>query len=1034
MGESTITPSVGVCKLWEAMSSKKSGSCGVLEMPGGADVIIKKIVKDARETLNIKGDSDSEVLLKLQEILNEASSSSSARSAIIGIATVLGDVGSFGRVLASRAPESDEQIKSISLMDVAREVSRTALLHMAKGGMDRCIQKLQNWLSDIAIETGFFPKKIRDAIEATKKSIAQASLDLSLENTTALTVGSNVLVLRNLVSEYIKTPELIPEQRATGRKLISFLESFLNLLSSIIPSFDEALRVDAEATEAFGRTEEILASSTTKSLNEHVKCLKNLEQRVSPLVENGLLPTSILDRIHIDLACCLQQIGSVPEKKIRKLVATVQSSLPRDLTDTIDRENLLQARKITHSHSVFTQYDDAMALLERLCVNPNKKELTEKEASMIKELFEYATANAELNGRLYPKENKTPVEELLASFSYVTLRTIEIKDTLDRVTKVLRETGIQNLIAVCNVVDVFPTTLISASAADDAAFDAYIEEAGEKIQALMKKKAVKAEKAEFRNEILSAWEAVQKCSSEQMDGKRVSEVRADAVQSLIGTLGKVSGGLAKPVLTISNTYKKSLDASISAPATADYIVYIGEADLPIRTLLENENVPKELQAKLHQSWEALKESPLEPVWQKRLSGEHYHAVSEMIKVLNEIKTRVASKKAANDIKTYVDDSLKGLLEYQKALDAVATQRKKLVQAETPIQSQDIHLIGQFSQIAALFDFVPPDARKTLSLSAVSLEEHAKTAQDLIHSLGLCMQILPSYRGGDILLSDERLLKKHRGEEKNIYAGKSLASSPGLFFRLVKDAMSKGIFAIQPFFTGAFTHASCIVPNGSPCTMSDAEIPTQFSVGSVQIEDSLTRIAYRPQFDKILTSGGAEQLQEKGVANYAEKLASIYSARLASFIETNKKALSVIENNDIKAAEAFILSRSPVSRALSRQLMTQHIKVDKERPSEPIEGPGLKAFSTQMFCSEFVAALTTTVLRQVESELRDTYGLTGPIFETEVFITPEELPTMHPNKLQERLEKYFVEADPPEVAQLLFGAVKRDVPKAIEKGL
>ena len=159
MGESTITPSVGVCKLWEAMSSKKSGSCGVLEMPGGADVIIKKIVKDARETLNIKGDSDSEVLLKLQEILNEASSSSSARSAIIGIATVLGDVGSFGRVLASRAPESDEQIKSISLMDVAREVSRTALLHMAKGGMDRCIQKLQNWLSDIAIETGFFPKK-----------------------------------------------------------------------------------------------------------------------------------------------------------------------------------------------------------------------------------------------------------------------------------------------------------------------------------------------------------------------------------------------------------------------------------------------------------------------------------------------------------------------------------------------------------------------------------------------------------------------------------------------------------------------------------------------------------------------------------------------------------------------------------------------------------------------------------------------------------------------------------------------------------
>jgi hypothetical protein len=90
----------------------------------------------------------------------------------------------------------------------------------------------------------------------------------------------------------------------------------------------------------------------------------------------------------------------------------------------------------------------------------------------------------------------------------------------------------------------------------------------------------------------------------------------------------------------------------------------------------------------------------------------------------------------------------------------------------------------------------------------------------------------------------------------------------------------------------------------------------------------------------------------------------------------------------------------------------------QKKAENLKGLG-EPFSTGMFCSEFAGAVMTEVLRGLELKLRKETGLAS-VFREEAFIRPEELATLHPNKLAEQIGEFYTRSKRPVITRLLLG--------------
>jgi hypothetical protein len=329
---------------------------------------------------------------------------------------------------------------------------------------------------------------------------------------------------------------------------------------------------------------------------------------------------------------------------------------------------------------------------------------------------------------------------------------------------------------------------------------------------------------------------------------------------------------------------------------------------------------------------------------------------------------------------------------------------------------DMRVVDQYSNVHQLLELLPEEEEGEGGPIG-QLKKAAKQASGIADQLDFSMQMLPSYEPGAILFDHEKKMKtfKQKGESPRIYSemGKSK------LWEVVKDAMKKGVFAVQPYFTGALTHAAVFLslPDSDGTRLfTRGEVTTPCELTPVNMIESIWTVALNPNFDKMLSPEAHEKLKEKWGTGYKTELARRYSDHLTKFFQAHQQELTEkVENDPYKAAQAFINELRPEVQPIINSFVASFTP---QKKAENLKGLG-EPFSTGMFCSEFAGAVMTEVLNGLEAELCAETGL-PQVFKEGAFIRPEELATLHPNKLAERIDEFYTRSKRPVITRLLLG--------------
>jgi hypothetical protein len=925
-----LNASRAVQGFWTELVRGASEKGGALQLPGGAQKSVQQIIASAKTHFKLGEElTNEDVLSKIQGYLTMASALPSARAAVLGIATVLGDLGVVG---AMGAEDTDKE-----LMRTARKVKAKVFLAMTQGWFKSKLMKFQNSLSERFINAGIFPPKYRQAIEraraATEKASKKGSPAASSEGRQ---VGACALVLHNLLHDFVNNPGNTQAQREQGSLLDRACTAFLDAINGTIPHFQEAIELEERANKVFQSVASISEQEQidSKLIERYIKELRELEPEVSKNVKRGLLPPSFLTRIRIDLAYCLARQQSTKgsqrgiDSQIQKLLASVKNTLPSQtwtqLTsqylDASQRVNVIkEARKLVHNSARnFEEYDEAVSLLDDLRTEKKKKEdLSEREKGLLRNFMQYARGNKELNDYLWGKGELSPIEELICSFTYVTREIIQPDASLDRVSDKLQTLGI----------------------------------------------------TDFRN---TCWKLDEYISENQ---------------------GHHEGTLYDQLTAI----KEKVAAADKADFNKNYAILF-----PL-----TEEAPS-LQAK----------------GDARFSPEHAAAVQWMKDYLTRVTTTQAppqkGKKKASHPSEDLTNALQDISEYSELLQTATEQRNALIEraegSGAAVRVGDMRVVDQYSNVHQLLELLPEEEEGEGGPIG-QLKKAAKQASGIADQLDFSMQMLPSYEPGAILFDHEKKMKtfKQKGESPRIYSemGKSK------LWEVVKDAMKKGVFAVQPYFTGALTHAAVFLslPDSDGTRLfTRGEVTTPCELTPVNMIESIWTVALNPNFDKMLSPEAHEKLKEKWGTGYKTELARRYSDHLTKFFQAHQQELTEkVENDPYKAAQAFINELRPEVQPIINSFVASFTP---QKKAENLKGLG-EPFSTGMFCSEFAGAVMTEVLRGLELKLRKETGLAS-VFREEAFIRPEELATLHPNKLAERIGEFYTRSKRPVITRLLLG--------------
>ena len=420
-----------VRELWSEIRNTEIGATeGRLQIAGA----FKKVTQEARTALEMSEDAkDEAVLNKLQETLLLASKSSEARSAVIGIARTLKDLGTLGHAE-----------ENAHLMQTARTVSNKVLQTMTKGPLSSLIMSIQNWLSEKLTEAHILPKYYQEAVERAHKLSREAEEVTSPVQIRSLHIA--LVDLQRATKTLLEQQDTSAAQIKFGKSLARGLDRFIERLNWGIKLFDEAEDLERDASKAFSITESALTPEGSGQLDTNIDQLRILEQRAMKLVQKEVLPESVLNRIRIDLACCLAHKGG-DQSTVHRLSKSIAATLPRFLRSQLISDQtisvLREAREQIHRQSGFAKYQEAIRLLTQLTLPKGdanrlvKSKLSKTQLAIVENFFEWAIANPRLNEFLHEKYPKTPLEETLSSFTYVTLQ--QNQTAADDALKMMRE-------------------------------------------------------------------------------------------------------------------------------------------------------------------------------------------------------------------------------------------------------------------------------------------------------------------------------------------------------------------------------------------------------------------------------------------------------------------------------------------------------------------------------------------------------------------------------------------------------------------
>jgi hypothetical protein len=275
----------------------------------------------------------------------------------------------------------------------------------------------------------------------------------------------------------------------------------------------------------------------------------------------------------------------------------------------------------------------------------------------------------------------------------------------------------------------------------------------------------------------------------------------------------------------------------------------------------------------------------------RFSPEHAAAVQWMKDYLTGVATPQAPqqkrKKKASEPSKKLTEARQGISEYSELLKTATAQRNALIEkaegSGAAVRVGDMRVVDQYSNVHQLLELLPAEEEGEGGPIG-QLKEAADLASKIADQLDYSMQMLPSYEPGAILFDHEKKMKtfKQKGESPRIYSEMGKFK----FLEVVKDAMKKGVFAVQPYFTGALTHAAVFLSlpdSDGTRLLTRGEVTTPCELTPVNMIESMWTVALNPNFDKMLSPEALKALKARGTG-YKTELARRYSDHLTKFFQ------------------------------------------------------------------------------------------------------------------------------------------------------
>ena len=452
--------------------------------------------------------------------------------------------------------------------------------------------------------------------------------------------------------------------------------------------------------------------------------------------------------------------------------------------------------------------------------------------------------------------------------------------------------------------------------------------------------------------------------------------------------------------------------------------YQGSLDASLRLLKRCRGCPKK--EIIEEKAKALLFPSEEVEWSVRFSDAHLKAVGDLLdtvqKALQGTGLSQAQQKALTEVKTQ-------LKEYKEALVTARQQRNEIQKGSpSPLMTLDqLKTVERFSKISSFLELLPAKSGHDETLQF--LRKASQNAQVYITALDDLMQALSSYTQGTILFDDEALKKAFEGGNHRAFSQMHCWKWDDLM-ALAEGLSERNAFYIQPYFTGRRTHAAIVVracdETGS-FVLCKAEVRGAYDVEIVGIANGLTDVSYEPDFEKMLSDAGKEQLVKKGLT--ADHVRHLYERSLSSFIDTHDEELNRIQNNSLLAAYAWIKRQSYVNRKFWEIVAKRYIPgaadrdlTGKDRPKALAEGEkDLASFQTTMFCSQFVAAITQAVLTNVNTALNEELQTENiQYFHPMSGIGEKNFETMDPSALEGIIQSHYSFGSFPAITRFLLG--------------
>ena len=407
-----------------------------------------------------------------------------------------------------------------------------------------------------------------------------------------------------------------------------------------------------------------------------------------------------------------------------------------------------------------------------------------------------------------------------------------------------------------------------------------------------------------------------------------------------------------------------------------------------------------------------------------LSGRSLHSIKSMLNDLLLAKQTFFSGRDA-----LVDPAIKELL--SSSIDAIQTALPRIESflqgyqdillfcQQNTTEKKDLSQTNFFSEFNSLALYSSDEIEaleQKLQEKEVfwgELSQDLQAARALYSKINSILSFFPATLPGDILFEDENLQDLLRGRPEESFSSLPLTAS-NVWKVLTTFLEKKSVFSVQPFFTGAFQHASL------SHSVAGDQLDLKAGSGAVSSPISpltlLSSITLRPNFVSILTEDGLRAMHElfgtRNKEELQERLTQVYEHVMQEIIAQNQEQLQKIEVSQWKSALSMFGNTVLKCYGEFWHLLDSVLQKNLPQGEGSASGAAItreaEQLTQKMFCSEFVATMLQHSFSELDSFLKKQLpsGFYDPKKSFFIPLFPEGIlnEALYPNKLAEILQR------------------------------